>query len=492
MNNVNVTRRGFVAMGVGTLTLAALASCAVPARFVNPSGAPVRAAELARHGSGRVTKLNLVANETQIDLAGVSAKTWGYGSTLAPVVRMTAGDTLRATVRNQLPKDTSVHWHGLALRNDMDGVPGVTQKAIGRGQSFTYDFIAPNPGTYWFHPHVGVQLDRALYGALIVEDAHEPLSYDDEWVVILDDWLDGVSGTPDDVLKNLSGGMAGMMGGGMTMSGARSVLLGGDAGDVVYPYFLINGHPSADPETYLTQPGKRVRIRLINAGGDTAFRVALGGHQLTVTHTDGYPVTPVVTDSLLIGMGERYDVVVTVGDGAFPFVAQAEGKQGRAFAIVRSSTTATAPDSTVNVAELDQRVLTSEVLRADASVSLPTRKVDRELTATMSGSMMAYDWAINGHRFNPNDPMAGAMSVTQKERVRLVIRNTSKMWHPFHLHGHTFQLSGGGPRKDTSIILPGRSLTVEFDADNPGLWAAHCHNIYHAEAGMMTVVGYTA
>lgn len=270
MNDVDVPRRGFVAMVIGTLTLAALASCAVPARFVNPPGAPVRAAELARHGSGHLTNLDLVAQQTQIDLAGLTASTWGYGSTLAPVVRMTAGDTLRATVRNQLPNDTSVHWHGLALRNDMDGVPGVTQKAIGPGQSFAYDFIAPDPGTYWFHPHVGVQLDRALCGALIVEDAHEPLSYDDEWVVILDNWLDGVSGTPDDVLKNLSGGMAGMMGGGITMSGARSALLGGDAGDVVYPYFLINGHPAADPETYLTQPGKRVRIRLINAGGDTA------------------------------------------------------------------------------------------------------------------------------------------------------------------------------------------------------------------------------
>lgn len=152
-------------------------------------------------------------------------------------------------------------------------------------------------------------------------------------------------------------------------------------------------------------------------------------------------MTPVVTDSLLIGMGERYDVVVTVGDGAFPFVAQAEGKQGRAFAIVRSSAAPAARDSEVTVAELDQRVLTS---------------------------------------------------VAQNELVRLVIRNTSKMWHPFHLHGHTFPHSDAGPLKDTSIILPGKSLTVEFDADNPGLWAAHCHNVYNAEARMMTVLGYTA
>ena len=492
MNDLNVTRRGFVAMGIGTLTLAALASCTVPARFVSPSGAPVRAAELARRGSGRVTKLDLVAHETQIDLAGVSARTLGYGSDLAPVVRMTAGDTLRATVHNQLPTDTSVHWHGLALRNDMDGVPGVTQKAIGNGQTFTYDFVAPDPGTYWFHPHVGVQLDRALYGALIVDDPHEPLSYDDEWVVILDDWLDGVSGTPDDVFKKLTGGMGGMMSGGMTGMGARSDLLGGDAGDVVYPYFLINGRPPADPETFVTQPGRRVRIRVVNAGGDSAFRFALGGHKLTVTHSDGFPVTPVVTDSVLIGMGERYDVVATIGDGAFPFVAQAEGKSGRAFAIVRSSSQAAAPDVAALVPELDRRVLTSAALHATPSATLARRKVDRELTATLSGSMMAYDWAINGRRFDSKDPLVGAMSVAQNERVRLVIRNTSMMWHPFHLHGHTFQHSGGGPRKDTSIILPGKSLTVEFDASNPGLWAAHCHNIYHAEAGMMTVLGYAA
>jgi FtsP/CotA-like multicopper oxidase with cupredoxin domain len=74
--------------------------------------------------------------------------------------------------------------------------------------------------------------------------------------------------------------------------------------------------------------------------------------------------------------------------------------------------------------------------------------------------------------------------------VKLRIQNTTQMWHPFHLHGHTYQHTGGGPRKDTSIVLPGQSLSVEFDADNPGLWAAHCHNIYHAEAGMMTLLGY--
>ncbi len=494
--DASLTRRGFIAVGTGALAALTLASCVTPIRYMTPGTAAVGATEIARGGTGRITSVDLIASTTQVDLAGRTANTWSYGPVPATTIRVTAGDTLRAAVRNDLPTDTSVHWHGLALRNDMDGVPGITQASIGKGEVFTYEFVAATPGTYWFHPHVGPQVDRGLYGALIIEDPHEPLRYDTEWVVVLDDWLDGVSATPDEVLEELSGGMGGMMGsGGMSgnmMMDARSDLLGGDAGDVSYPYFLINGRPPADPDVFLGTPGDRVRIRIINAGSDTAFRVALGGHRLTVTHTDGFPVNPVETDAVLLGMGERYDVIVTLGDGVFPFVAQAEGKQDRAFALVRTSAGSTAPSSVTSIPELSGPVLTAAALTADESVALVTRSVDRELTATLSGSMMAYDWAINGRRFDPSNPLAGALGVAQKERVRLRIDNISRMWHPFHLHGHTYQHAGGGPRKDTSIILPGTSLTVEFDADNPGLWAAHCHNIYHAEAGMMTVLGYEA
>ncbi len=494
--DASLTRRGFIAVGTGALATLALASCSAPIRYVTPSGVFVREAELARGGTGRVTNVDLVASETQIDLAGTVANTWSFGSVPATTIRMTAGDTLRATVTNDLPADTSVHWHGLALRNDMDGVPGATQSPIRQGETFAYEFVTTDPGTYWFHPHVGPQLDRGLYGAFIIEDPNEPLRYDDEWIVVLDDWLDGVTATPDQVLEELSGGMSGMMGGGghgdNVMMGARSDLLGGDAGDVRYPHFLINGRPATDPDVFSSAPGRRVRIRIINAGGDTAFRVALGGHKLTVTHSDGFPVDPVETDAVLIGMGERYDVIVTLGDGVFPFIAHAEGKKDRAFALVRTSAGSAAPSSTISITELNGSVLTAAALTADAPVALTARAVDRDLTATLSGSMMAYDWAINGRRFDPSDPMAGALTVRQGERVRLRIDNTTRMWHPFHLHGHTYQHVGGGPRKDTSIILPRRSLTVEFDAANPGLWGAHCHNIYHAETGMMTILGYEA
>lgn len=493
LSTVSLTRRGFLAVGTGTLAAVALAACAAPPRYITPSGPAVRAAELARGGTGRVTSIDLVAAPTQIDLAGTIADTWSYGAIPGPVIRVSAGDTVQARLRNGLPAETSVHWHGLALRNDMDGVPGATQAPITSGSDFNYEFVTDQPGTYWFHPHVGPQLDRGLYGALIVEDPHEPLSYDDEWVIILDDRLDGVTGTPDEVLTELSSGMGGMMSGSGShmLMGARSSLLGGDAGDVAYPYFLINGRPSADPETFTSIVGTRIRLRIINAASDTAFRVALGGHRLTVTHSDGYPVNPVATDAILIGMGERYDALVTLGDGTFPLIAAAEGKDAYALAIVRTGSGAQ-PVSAKSIPELTRTTLTATMLSATSDVSLPQRTADRELTASLTGSMMAYDWSINGRRFDPANPLAGALGVLEGERVRLRIENTTQMWHPFHLHGHTYQHAGGGPRKDTSIVLPGKTLTVEFDADNPGLWAAHCHNVYHAESGMMTVLGYLA
>ncbi len=488
-------RRAFLGAGLSAVSLVALSGCASEPALATSSSRAVLDAEKARKGTGIVKNLTLRAAPTQIDLAGRTINTWSFGSVPSPVVRLSAGDTLRAQVQNDLPTATSVHWHGLALRNDMDGVPPVTQSAIAAGKDFTYDFIAPDPGTYWFHPHVGVQLDRGLYGALIIDDPKEPLSYDEEWVVILDDWLDGVTSTPDKVLKELSGGMKGGGMGGMQMGnmlmGARSALLGGDAGDVFYPTYLVNGRPPEDPETYTSKPGTRVRIRLINAGSDTAFRVALGGHTLTITHTDGFPVVPADFDSVLIGMGERYDVVTTLRDGVFPFVASAEGKKSAGFALVRTGAgQAPAPDVTVE--ELSKRVGTASKLSSSPEVQLAARNTDRKISLTLTGSMMKYDWAINGRRFDGKNPLASLDTVRAGERVQLSFINKTTMWHPMHLHGHTYQHPDGGPRKDTSIVLPGQTLRVTFDADNPGRWVAHCHNIYHAESGMTSVVAYQA
>jgi len=121
-----------------------------------------------------------------VDLGGPVVKTWAYGESVpGPLLRARAGDLMRIKVDNALPATTSVHWHGIALRNDMDGVPGMTQAPIGAGKAFTYEFTVPDPGTYFYHPHSGLQIDRGLYGALLVDEAADPGGYDVEWTVVL-------------------------------------------------------------------------------------------------------------------------------------------------------------------------------------------------------------------------------------------------------------------------------------------------------------------
>jgi FtsP/CotA-like multicopper oxidase with cupredoxin domain len=538
-------RGGLAAAALGTIGASAACSTssvppagsdgAVGGGLIGPGSPGVAAAEAARHGTGRVVPVALDAVPGAVDLGGITVRTWSYqGEIPGPEIRVRKGDTVKAALANRLPDPTTVHWHGIAIRNDMDGVPTATQAPVAAGRDFTYRFTAADPGTYWYHPHVGVQLDRGLYGPLIVEDPAEPATYDHEWTVVLDDWIDGTGYTPDQVLAALRnsmggmnmtgdspsptvsgtdgmGGMGGMsgMGGspavspspgmgsagggsGPLLSGASSPLLGGDAGDVRYPYYLINGRIRTAPRTFTARPGQRVRIRFINAAADTAFRVALGGHTMTVTHTDGYPVNPVRASALLLGMGERYDVQVTLGDGVFPLVALAEGKDSTALALVRTGA-GTAPPAAARPAELG-RVLTGYgALRPAASAELPSRSPDVTHRLELTGGMARYNWGINGRSLDMADPGALRFLMRQGQRVRVVFANTTTMYHPMHVHGHTFAVSGTGTRKDTVLVLPNQEVACDFDADNPGQWMTHCHNLYHApESGMMAVLGYQA
>lgn len=486
----DVSRRSLVLGSLGVLAAGALSSCdgdpfPATSRLIGPDAREVRAAERLRRTSPQhVVTRRITARPSDVDLGGRTVRTWAYDDALpGPELRTRAGDLLRVEVANELPAETSVHWHGLALRNDMDGVPGITQDPIGAGSRFVYEFTTADPGTYFFHPHTGVQLDRGLYGVLIVEDPAEPGGYDQEWVVVLDDWIDGTGRSPDDVYADLVS-TPGMGHGGMMGSTMQSPLLGG-AGDVDYPHHLINGRTAQAPVTLTGRPGQRARIRIVNAGSDTAFRVALGGHRMTVTHSDGFPVRPVATDALLIAMGERYDVIVGLADGVFPFVARAEGKTGAGMAVVRTGA-GSAPSPGVTIRELDRQVLLGTDLTAADSARLDSRDIDRDLDVVLGGGMMAYRWTINGAAYPDTD----ALAVAPGERVRLRLRNTSMMFHPVHLHGHTFALSQGGTRKDTVIVRPRQRVDVDLQADNPGQWALHCHNVYHAEAGMMTVLSY--
>lgn len=421
----------------------------------------------------------------------MTAASWGYSEELgAPLFRATAGDRLQITVDNELPTSTSVHWHGIRLANAADGVPGVTQTPIEAGQSFTYEFTAPDPGTYFFHPHSGVQIDRGLYAPLIIDDPAEPGGYDAEWIVVLDDWTDGVGTSPDDILASFAAqngtvttGMNHGTMGGMGHGSMNSPL--DDAGDVDYPYYLVNGRVPAAPATFSGKPGQRVRIRFVNAAADTIFRIALGGHVLTVTHADGFPVKPTEARSLFIAMGERYDVTVTLADGVFPLVARPEGKNGTGWAVVTTGS-GTPPTPGILVSELDTPLDSRQLSATDAAL-LPARDPDSTLDLQLNGQMEPYAWGLNGQVFGQDTPLA----VTQGQRLRLRMTNMTMMSHPMHIHGHTWGLPGnGGLRKDTVLVLPMQTVEADLQADNPGQWMLHCHNIYHAEIGMMTSLKY--
>ena len=516
-------RRG-VAIAVVTLLVGVGAWAGVSRPWQSPAAALVRpddpavaAAEAQRRASdAAVLEVSLTAAPATVDLGGRTVDTWAFNGTVpGPEIRLPAGGVLRARVRNDLPDPLTIHWHGIALRNDMDGVPDVTQQPIGPGDEFVYEFTAPEPGTYFYHSHSGTQLDRGLYAPLIVEEPAPSDLPERDFTVLLDDWIDGTGTNPDEVLDELqAGGMDGMdMGGGsegmdmdgMDMGGGSEGMdmdgmdmgaggsgdaggspLGEDTGDVDYPLYVLNGRTPSDPAEFDVQPGDPFRLRLVNAGADTPFRVAVGGARLQVVATDGFPVEPVTVDTLLMGMGERYDVVVTLPDaGAYPLVAVAEGKNAQALAVLRSGRGA-APATDVEPAELRGDLLSTGDLRPAGEVALGDREPDRTAEVTLTGDMGSYSWGIDV----PTEDGA-TLPVREGERVRLVITNMTMMWHPVHLHGHTFQVAGG-PRKDTVVVPPMGTVTVDFDADNPGQWLLHCHNAYHAEAGMTTVLSYVS
>jgi len=276
---------------------------------------------------------------------------------------------------------------------------------------------------------------------------------------------------------------------GMSGKVGTSDLLGGDAGDIAYPYYLINGRIPAAPTTFNAKPGQRIRIRFINTGSDTAFRVALAGHSMTVTHTDGFPVVPQQVDALLIGMAERYDVTVTAADGVFPLVALAEGKNALARALL-STGAGSPPDPQLQPVELTKRVGTIDMFTATTPVNLGRPDPNLTLPVVLGGNMTQYDWTINGQPWSKTNPL----NVREGQRPTLAFDNPTMMYHPIHLHGHTFQLIRAdgtpGARKDTVIVLPKQKVNAVLVADNPGRWVMHCHNTYHQFAGMQTILDY--
>ncbi len=303
-----ITRRRF-------LVLAAVGSASAPALVSRALAVP----PVARAANGRsLREFRRFAAPTEIEFGPLGWRTiWTYdGQIPGSEIRVREGDRLRVVVGNELPEPTTVHWHGVPVPNAMDGVPGLTQSPIAPSSTFTYEFDAKPAGSYLYHSHQGLQIDRGLVGALVIEERSPHVAYDRDYTLVLDDLLPGDPpemksaqvGSPRGRMGG--GGMGGMMGGGgmMGRGGMGGRMMGGMMGSLGIPDYLallVNGRPPADPPAFDVKRGERARLRLMNPSGATTYRVAIAGHRMTVSHADGRPVKPVEVDALEIAFRYR-------------------------------------------------------------------------------------------------------------------------------------------------------------------------------------------
>ena len=289
------------------------------------------------------------------------------GAVPAPTLRWREGNTVTLRVTNTLREDTSIHWHGILLPANMDGVPGLSFNGVRPGETHTYRFTVRQSGTYWYHSHTGFQEQRGLYGTLIVEPREpEPFSYDRDHVVMLSDWTDE---NPDRVFAKLKkqahyynfnrrtiGDFVRDVrerGFGPTLSDRRvwgeMRMTQTDLADVTgatYTY-LMNGHAPAGNWTGRFQPGERIRLRFINGGAASYFDIRIPGLTMTVVAADGQHVHPVTVDEFRIGSGETFDVLVEPSEQeAFTIMAQSMDRTGyaRGTLAVRAGLSAPVPD----------------------------------------------------------------------------------------------------------------------------------------------------
>ncbi|HYD89473.1 MAG TPA: copper resistance system multicopper oxidase [Vitreimonas sp.] len=266
------------------------------------------------------------------------------GTVPGPLIRLREGQNVRLRVDNQLDEETSIHWHGLILPFQMDGVPGVSFPGIRAGQSFTYEFPVRQYGTYWYHSHSGLQEQEGHYGPIVIDPAGaDPIAYDREHVIVLSDYSFLHPHTIFARLKQEPGHfnmqretIVGALTGrdpplSDQMEWAQMRMDPTDISDVTGSTytFLINGHGPTDNWTGLFQPGERVRLRFVNAAAMTIFNVRIPGLPLTIVQADGQNVKPVAVDEFQISVAETYDVIVEPReDRAFTLVAEAVDRSG--------------------------------------------------------------------------------------------------------------------------------------------------------------------
>lgn len=411
-----------------------------------------------------ILEFDLQASITDMEIIpGTTTPVWAYnGSLPGPLIRARVGDRLIVHFTNNLPEATTIHWHGVRVPNNMDGAPGLTQNPVEPGETFTYDFVLEDAGTFWYHPHLNsaAQVQRGLYGAIVVEDPSEPAIPGDELVLVLSDMGLNDDGSFQEADRG----------------GTFGVLFGRE-GDTI----LVNGKIAP---TVKVRAGVQQRWRIVDAAITRYFPIALRGHSwIRVGGDGGLMERPEELPRMVMAPGERIDVVFTPegepgseGELAWLPVDRGWGTAvgGRRVPYLKVRTV---DEPAVEPLPVPQQLRTIEPIDL-------TDAVEKIVELTIMGGddpvqMMGINGEAHTHQL---ESQVGATEIW-------TIDNTSDFDHPFHLHGYFFQVLDDSriPEWKDTVNVPDHTklrIAVRFD-DRPGMWMLHCHILDHQEAGMM-------
>lgn len=440
----------------------------------------------------KVNEIDLTAKETEWSLnSETTINAWTYNGTIpGEEIRVNEGEVVKVNLTNDLEEPVSIHWHGIPVPNTEDGIPGITQDAVLPGKTYTYEFVATDPGTYWYHSHQnGVeQLDKGLYGTIIVEPKKSE-NIDRDYTLVLDEWESEKHGEDEEVAQ--------------TMNSAKNhgSMIEHDMSS--YDIFTINGKTYEDNKPLLVKKGETVKLRFVNAGYMT--------HQIHVpvnykiTHLDGQKVNNPQTmhNSIFeVAPGERVDIkFIADGNADFTIDSHDETEASEAMKINISyedkdedgkKIEHSGTSDQIDITKIGEQTETMFSLKDDFDV-----EYEMDLAAKMKkDTEMGMVWTINDEVF----PDVPPLKVSKGDKVKVTLSNNSidESIHPMHLHGHFFQvlrkngkeLTNSPIMKDTLNVKPGETYEVAFLADNPGNWLFHCHDLHHASNGMVSLVKY--
>lgn len=408
-------------------------------------------------------EFDITAASTSINFNGnESFETWAYnGQVPGPELRVQKGDTVKINFKNNLPQETTIHFHGIRVPNKMDGVPDVTQTPIKPEGKFVYEFIAHDAGTFWYHPHVrgNEQVERGLYGTIVVEDSNEP-EYSEDKMLVIDDWRIDSDGSLNENFNN-----------------AHDIGHDGRWGNVI----TVNGQVL--PE-YELKRNERVRYRFVNTSNARVYSLDFGNLDATAIAVDGILARePFSPNGFELAPGNRIDVDIKAPDSSGDFIIRDRfaGYNNELFKI-----------SIYNDISEESSFDYPKAIKYP-EMNLGTYSVDREYALDQGGMGMMHNLTatINGQAY----PNYQESSLDKNKFQVIRFSNSSARLHPMHLHGQFFKVIARNNQpvdepfmRDTVLVHGFETVDVGIIPIDGGDWALHCHILEHAEAGMMTVV----